>query len=256
MRLRPLLLGQVLVGAASRWPRVVRALIDVHVDAIEAVGKHLLMDLSDGTTLRVHLGMKGRWRQVPPGEPIRVSMGDVSLRLDTAGGTALCTRAPTVERFRTREKATHRVLRRLGPDVLGEGFDPAVAAVRAARSRWPTAAEVLLDQGVACGIGNVYKSELLFVLRTHPFAPTDSVAHDTWEGLYAKAATLMRANLRPAPRNTTGLGPGRPLHWVYGRRGRPCLRCGSRVQSKMQGSDLPRVTYWCARCQHSGTVHD
>ncbi len=228
--LQPLIEGQRVVGAASRWPGVVREVVGTEVLAVEAIGKHLLVSLSDGTTLRVHLGMNGRWRRAGSGEALRLSPGDVSLRLDTPEVAVVCTRAPTVERFRTRERPIHPVLSALGPDLLGVAFEPAEAVARVPRSDAPTAAEVLLDQRVACGIGNVYKSELLFLERLPPFTPPAEVSEATWAALYARARTLLSANLGPGARNTTGLGPGRPDHWVYGRSGRaeqwrsPC--CG------------------------------
>ena len=173
----------------------------------------------------------------------------MTLRLDTASVAVICTRAPTVERFPTRDRALHPVLSALGPDVLAPDFDPQLAASRVPGSPCPTAAEVLLDQRVACGIGNVYKSELLFLERLDPFTPPDRVDARRWAAIYARARDLMRANLGPGPRITTGSGPGLPDHWVYGRPGRPCLRCGTRIRLRTHGATLPRVTFWCPRCQ-------
>ncbi len=252
--LRPLLVGASIVAAASRWPGRVVGLAGHTVHAVEPIGKHLLLEVDDGTTLRIHLGMKGRWRALGAGAEPRISPGQVSLRLDTAAHVLLCTRAPTLERFRTRERRVHPVLAHLGPDLLGSGFDAEVAAARA-RTRtdpaWPTVGEVLLDQQVACGIGNVYKSEVLFLQRLDPFTPPEAIPEELWQALYTRAEVLMRRNLTPLPRNTTGLGRGRPALWVYGRAGRACLRCGTPVSSRTHGRDLPRVTYWCARCQNA-----
>ena len=248
-QLAPILVGQGIVFAASRWPAVVAGLVGTEVEAVEAVGKHLLIGLADATTLRVHLGMPGKWRLSPawadPTDPPR----DVSLRLDTALGVAMCTRAPTVERFRTRERPVHRSLRWLGPDVLAPGFEPQVAAARAVAADHDTLAEVLLDQRVACGIGNVYKSEVLFLAGLDPFARPHGIDLEAATRLYTLARDRMRANLGPGPRDTTGLGSGRPLHWVYGRKGRPCLRCGTRVAMRRHGRSLARTTFWCGRCQ-------
>lgn len=250
-QLGPALVGQTLTEARSRWPGVVRGLVGRVVRAVEPVGKHLLIEIDDGTSLRVHLGMKGKWRQVPADAALGVSMGQISLLLGTEAVSARCLRAPTVQRFRTRERAVLPALARLGPDVLGPGFSPANAAerARAQGDEHPTVAEVLLDQGVACGIGNVYKSELLFYARLHPFRAPSEVPVETWCALYERAQSLMRANLGPGPRDTTRLGPGRPRHWVYGRQRRGCLRCGTPIQIRTHGDGLPRLTYWCPRCQ-------
>ena len=178
----------------------------------------------------------------------------MSLRLDTAVDGIVCTKAPTVERFRTRELPVHPVLRQLGPDLLDHGFDPESVVARVPEAvAAETVSEVLLDQRVACGIGNVYKSEVLFLERLDPFTPPHAVPPERWARLYARAQVLMGRNLRAAPRDTTGLGPGRPRAWVYGRRGHGCLVCRARIRSRVHGRDLPRVTYWCPRCQ-SGDV--
>jgi formamidopyrimidine-DNA glycosylase len=109
-----------------------------------------------------------------------------------------------------------------------------------------TAGEVLLDQNVACGIGNIYRCEILFLERVAPSTLLSKV--DRPERLWARAVRLMRANLRPGLRNTTG--QARPEHWVYGRHGKPCVRCGSTIQAE-QGGDRNRIAWWCPRCQPS-----
>ena len=251
--LAPRLVGRAILRAASRWPGVVRGLEGVTILSIEPVGKNLLIGLDDRTSFRVHLQMNGRWWWFAPGEPIRISTGRISLLLETAEGTAVCTGAPTVERMRTRELAVHPALSKLGPDVLDLGFDPAAAAARVPQSGLPTVAEVLLDQRVACGVGNVYKCEVLFVERQDPFADPASLDLARWTELFARAQRLMRANVdRRGPRDTTGLGRGRPRSWVYGRAGRPCLRCGTRIAVRTHGDTLPRMTWYCARCQRVG----
>ncbi|MEM6926136.1 MAG: hypothetical protein AAF602_04365, partial [Myxococcota bacterium] len=209
--------------------------------------------IDDGTTLRVHLGMKGKWNRMAPGVRAPISRGNVSLRLDTDEDGLLCTKAPTVERFRTRERPVHPVLRRLGPDLLDPGFEPASVLPRLGHATEAvTVSEVLLDQRVACGIGNVYKSEVCFWEGLDPFTPPRSVRRAQWLALYRQSQAWMRANCRPLPRNTTGLGRGEPRLWVYGRSGRPCLRCHTPIAVRLHGRDLPRITYWCPTCQPAG----
>ncbi|MCA9491390.1 MAG: hypothetical protein KC621_15770, partial [Myxococcales bacterium] len=123
-RIGPLILERPLLGAASRWPALVTGLVGARVIGVEAVGKHLLLAIDDGTTIRVHRGMTGTWRWSPAGEPVRIGMGMTSLRLEVEQGTLVARHAPTVERFRTRERSVRPALARLGPDVLGEAFDP------------------------------------------------------------------------------------------------------------------------------------
>jgi len=246
--LKPRLVGRAVTAAFSRWPGVVRGLPGRTVEGLEPIGKHLLIGLDDGTTLRVHLGMKGKWSRIGPGRRAPISPGNVSLRLDTEEDGILCTKAPTVERFRTRERPVHPVLRRLGPDVLDPAFAPEQAMARLAHAtEAATVGEVLLDQRVACGIGNVYKSEVCFARRLDPFTPPGQVSGATWRDLYAQSQRWMRDNCTPAPRNTTGLA--HPRLWVYGRSGHPCLVCHTPIACRLHGRDLPRLTYWCPTCQ-------
>ncbi len=254
-QLRPRLVGRVVASAFSRWPSVVQGLVGCAVRSVEPLGKHLLIGLDDDTTLRVHLGMKGKWHRLGPAERLPISPGNVSLRIDTPGDGLVCTKAPTVERFRTRDRPLHPVLRRLGPDVLDPGFVPeSVLSRLSLATEAATVSEVLLDQRVACGIGNVYKSELCFWAGLDPFTPPDALSAAQWAALYDQGRRWMRANCRPRPRNTTGLGPGQPRTWVYGRTGRPCLHCGAEVKVRLHGRDLPRLTYWCPSCQSAGAV--
>lgn len=139
---------------------------------------------------------------------------------------------------------------RLGPDVLSADFDVA-EAVRRIKARPRTAiGEVLLLQSAVAGVGNVYKSETLFLSRMNPFAPVAFFSDAELSGIVAKARELMSANVDGWPRRTgrtrrTRAGGG---YWVYGRRGRPCRRCGGPVRMRRQGS-AGRSTYWCSACQ-------
>ncbi|MBA2314407.1 MAG: Fpg/Nei family DNA glycosylase, partial [Chloroflexi bacterium] len=188
-----------------------------------------------------------RWRRPP---------GRARLVLETEDAVAVCFDCPTVELFEQRTEHLHPALGRLGPDLLAPDFD-APEAIR--RLRDPsradlTIAEALLDQRALAGIGNVYKSEVLWIERISPFRHMPAVDDATLERLVATSRRLLLANIdrrRSAERVTTDgqrVAAGAPL-WVYGRRARPCRRCGTPIQSTQQGSELPRTTYWCPRCQ-------
>jgi endonuclease-8 len=161
--LGPYLVGQRIERAASRWPSVSFGLAGKTVLEVEPIGKNLWIPLDNNTALRIHLGMRGRLRYLPPGQSWRGSMGQVSLLLETAVGTVVCTGAPTVERMPVKARHVHPALASLGPDILSEDFDVEQVLPRLARSRGETVAEVLLDQQVSCGIGNIYKCETLFL---------------------------------------------------------------------------------------------
>jgi endonuclease-8 len=148
------------------------------------------------------------------------------------------------------------VLAALGSDVLAPNFD-VTAAVSRARQR-PAEAPVgalLLDQRVAAGIGNVYKSEVLFLERLDPLTPLGSLDDATLARLYTRARMLMSQNLGPWRRITTadptrsGFGPrGSARVHVYRRAGHPCRVCGATIAVVVQG-DPPRRTYYCPTCQ-------
>jgi endonuclease-8 len=225
------------------------------VRAVFAVGKHLIVHFEPTRdrrdALRVHLGMPGSWHLVPAGGALRRDPRSLVVRLGTRRHDALCFAAPQVELGALAEMRTRGALSRLGPDLLGEA--PDLAAIAAAASQTRPIAEVLLDQTIASGIGNVYKSELCFWAGVSPRTPAAALSPAAREALYAQARRWMSANLGPWMRVTTGPPPGPgpgagERLWVYGRAGRPCLRCGAPIEKFRQGSPS-RVSYRCPRCQ-------
>jgi len=247
------LLGPLLVGKVLDHVRIAGAthttLAGATVTAITPVGKHMLVDLDRGWQLRVHLGMYGAWRRYRVPRP---APGDASLVLGTATDAFACVRARTVELLARRDPRAGGAVAQLGPDVLAPGFDPAAAAARARACGHRAIGEVLLDQRVAAGVGNVYKSEILFLERTDPLAPTAALDDSHLVRLFTRARTLMLPNLAPGGRVTRpgprGARPHDERYYVYRRTGRPCTHCGARIVSRVQGEALRR-TYYCPRCQ-------
>jgi endonuclease-8 len=232
-----------------------RRLAGAVVARAEAHGKHLFIGVGEAR-LHVHLGMYGRMfledaRRVTATKAARASLAIVGEQV-----AALWWRAPTVEVLRAAFAHTHPALQTLGPDLLSEDFDPAVAVARArGRAGTTQLGVLLLDQRVAAGIGNVYKSEVLFLERLDPFAPISSVEDATLTRVYAHTRELMRRNLGPWRRTTTadltrgGFGPrGSARMHVYRRAGHPCRVCGAAILAAAQGQP-PRRTYYCPRCQ-------
>jgi endonuclease-8 len=223
------------------------------VDRVEALGKHLLIHVEGGWSLRVHLGMHGRWHSQRASERRPRS----PTALIVAGETAfICTRAYRAELIRTTQIRTHPLLRRLGPDIMADPpdidaiVDRTLVPGHAARE----IADVLIDQQVVAGIGNVYKSEALFTARIHPRTRVDALERDALRRLFTEAARLMNGNLDTARRTSVPLPrrphPGSDRLWVYGRAGKPCLECGSIVERIVQG-DAARSTWFCPHCQSS-----
>jgi endonuclease-8 len=167
--------------------------------------------------------------------------------IETADVVAVCSLAPVVELLSATQAAAHPALSRLGPDLLGAAFD-ADAARRRLRARGDAEiATALLDQTALAGIGNVYKSEVLFLCGVSPFVRVRLLEDATLDRIVARARELLRRNIGPSgPRRVPGLAPGRL--WVYRRSGQPCLRCGTAVQRAVQGEQA-RSTYFCPTCQ-------
>ncbi len=224
-----------------------RVLAGRTIDAVEARGKHLLFRFSGGLVLHTHQGMRGVWRlQRRTG----VARWPRSARavIETADVVAVCSRSPVVELLSATQSSTHPALSRLGPDLLGPEFDPA-AARRRLRARGDLAiGEALLDQTALAGIGNVYKSEVLFLCGISPFARVRDLDDATLDGVVQRAKDLMRRNTGPSGPRRVGLAPGRL--WVYRRSGQPCLRCGTAIRRAAQGEQA-RSTYFCPGCQRS-----
>ncbi|MCA9514953.1 MAG: Fpg/Nei family DNA glycosylase [Myxococcales bacterium] len=245
-------------------------LSDRTVTDVEARGKHLVVTLA-GPVLRVHLGMKGSWHRYDPGQPWERPAGTAGVILETPQHVAVCFQPAEAELYLDRGGAERGILGKLGPDLLAATFDAEAALARArTRDGGAPIADLLLDQRVACGIGNVYKCEVLFLHGLAPRTPAARVSDAQLVACWATARALMQENLAlGGPRTTTAahfreadakapsakalkaLRRRIPAHlrsWVYEREGEPCLRCRGPIAREVLGRDL-RVTYWCPRCQ-------
>jgi endonuclease-8 len=239
------------------------------VDRVESHGKHLLIGFDNGMTLHTHLRMNGSWHRYRAGERWQRSPSRAVAVIEVPGAVAVCFDAPTVELLDTRALAVHPALKALGPDLLASDPDleGAVGRLSAPERADSTIAEALLDQRALAGIGNVYRSELLFIERVDPFLRVGDVSPEVLERLVRTGARLLRANANDPSRQTVPdalgaepgalgtVGPRGPKSrlWVYGRVARPCRRCGALIRSTTLGTDLPRRLYWCPDCQHTGS---
>ncbi len=223
------------------------------VEGVEARGKHLLVRFDDGRTLHTHMQMTGSWHVYRPGERWRKPRSRARVILEVDSGTvAVCFSAPIVELLRADAAdrpglggSGRRGLAALGPDLCRPDADLDEALRRMdALAPDVEVADVLLDQRVAAGLGNVYKSEVCFALGLEPGTSIGALDADARRGLLETASRLLRANL-DTPRRTTVAGGLA----VYGRAGRPCRRCGTTIRRRRQGP-YARSTYWCPTCQH------
>jgi endonuclease-8 len=245
------LVGRTVSGFRSPAPGVAAraeslGVVGSRVTAVEARGKQLLIHL-ERAVLRTHMRMTGAWHLYKSGSRWRKPASLARVILEAGDVVAVCFSAPEVELLAAQELAGHVGLQRLGPDLLAPGFDEAEALVRLRAASDVEVADALLDQSIVAGIGNVYKSEILFLERVSPFANVGSLDDATLLRLLRTARRQMRRNVGTGARRTTP-GTQRGALWVYDRAGQPCARCGTPIRRVAQGPHA-RSTSWCSTCQ-------
>ena len=250
-RLDRSLRGRRLARGELRVPSAAEAdLAGVTVLGHDTHGKHLLTRFDDGRTLHTHLRMTGSWTVVGPGKTLpRRLDGSVRVLLAVAGGpTAYGLDLPVVELLPTAAEAS--VVGYLGPDPLRPDWDAAEAVRRLGADRTRPVAAALLDQRLVAGLGNLWANELCFLRGTSPWTPVGEL---DLPALVALAVRCLRhsALVPGAMQVTTGRSRAGEEHWVAGRAGLPCRRCGTpvRVVAEVPGDPERRRTWWCPRCQ-------
>lgn len=248
-QLRRALVGRTLTRTDFRHPRLATLdLTGLDVVAVRTVGKHLFLRFSDATSLHSHLRMDGSWRVFRPGQRWSAPGHHARVVLSHRDGEAVGFRVHDLAVVPTERE--ERFVGHLGPDLLDPNWSEAHAATAAeALRRRPDAeiGEALLDQRVMAGIGNVYKTEICFLLGVSPWTPVAEVDADHAVEL---AHRLLAANAHRSRRSTTGMdAPGR-RSWVYERTRQGCLRCGGQVRVASQGEGVhARPTWYCPHCQ-------
>jgi endonuclease-8 len=229
-----------LIGPAPRPGRV--------VERVESHGKHIEIVWDDNLVLHTHMRMSGAWHLYHYGDRWRRPHDQLSVAIEVPDWLAVCFNAPTVETYRVADRRRHPGMGRLGPDLCSPDVDVDEVAGLLLAYPDPDArvGEVLLDQRVMCGIGNVYRCEVLFAVGMSPFARVGSLGESDARGLATSAVSLLKANLGSsrrvtAPRTRDGQA-------VYGRNGQRCPRCGETIHSQPMGVHR-RILYWCPGCQ-------
>jgi endonuclease-8 len=241
------LVGEVLTRSDFRVPQLATTnLSGFTVTSSGSRGKHLLLRLEraqERLTLHSHLRMEGTWRTFKlrerwAGRPAFL----IRVVLYTDRSTAVGYHLHEVALWNTAEE--RKKLDHLGPDLLGDDWDPAEAARRIAEKPDVTIAEALLDQRNLAGVGNLYKCETLFLSGLSPWTPVGKV--DDLHQVVTLAQKLVANNKGRWTQTTTGSLRRGETSYVYGRKAQPCRRCGTVIRKK----DLDeRVTYWCPYCQ-------
>jgi endonuclease-8 len=255
--LRPVLAGKVVRAVRSPLPAIADAdLVGQRIEGVESRGKNLLVTFGDGRVLHTHLQMTGSWHLYRPGVPFRKPEWGIQVLLEVDGAVAVCFHAPIVRLLAKGGAERDPALASLGPDCLAPDFDPASTAARI-RQTGMALGEALLYQRAVSGIGNVYKSETLFLERLDPFSRVGLFDLDTLTRALARASELMKANVERTD------APGEPFRyrerttraaggaWVYGRYGEPCRVCSTPIARRYQGL-ANRSTYYCPQCQPPG----
>ncbi len=258
------LAGKPITGFRSTFPRLTRfdddtPLAGQTVELVESRGKWLLIHFSGGGTLATHMLMSGSWHIYRPGEKWQQPRINMRIVIENGEYIAVGFRVPVAEMHTAQALVRQRRIPRAEIDVLSERFDANATARSLLAHVDEEIADVLLQQEVMAGVGNVFKSEICFVTGLNPFRAVATLTRGQADEAIAAARRLVKANVLEDSgdaivtyggrkrRTTHESDPGASL-WVYGREGEPCRRCGEPIRRRLQGPDA-RVTFWCPRCQ-------
>jgi endonuclease-8 len=260
-RLHDALAGKELTRGELRHPRwIEHDLTGRTVLEVATVGKHLFTRFDDGTSLHSHFRMDGTWHLYRPGRPWRGADHQIRAILGVADRVAVGFRLHDLDLLSTDREDTW--VGHLGPDLLAEDWGPDDAAEVERRLRAEPDREIgaaLLDQRVACGVGNLYKAEICFLVGISPWTRVGDLGDRQIADVVAWSRKLLLRNAWRPEQSTTGdLGEG-AQHWVFERGGRACRRCRDVVrtggQSETQHADRgssereDRIAYFCPTCQ-------
>lgn len=252
----------VVTSPQGRFAESAALLSGRRFDHAESWGKHLFAEFEGDLWLSVHLGLIGTFtidESAYVGEvPV---VGQVRLRLRTDDHVADL-RGPMVCELVTPDRV-EAITATLGPDPLRPDADPDRALTRIQRSRKPIA-ELLMDQSVVAGVGNVYRSEVLFRNRVRPLRPGQQLTTRSWRAVWDDLVRLLPLGVATSRIVTIEdqvedvelrLAAGEDVtqdwreSYVYKRAGEPCLRCGSRIRTQVVAG---RNLFWCGNCQRRG----
>lgn len=255
--IEPLMVGSVLESVDVRveklrfpMPPELSDLHDVKIIGGRRRSKYILLDLENGQTIMVHLGMSGRLvLNRPPAKHdhviFRMASGDhVTLNDPRKFGL--------VDLYKTADEAEHRLLKNLGPEPLTDAFNAAYlygALCKRSTAIKPT----LMDAKVVVGVGNIYANEALFRAKIHPAKPANKLTKKQVEVLVPEIKTVLKeaieaggSSLRDYQHSDGKLGYFQFNFLVYGREGQPCRVCGTPIQKITLAQ---RSTFFCPKCQ-------
>lgn len=228
------------------------------VESVESRGKWLLFHFSGDLILLTHMVMNGSWHIYRRGERWRRPRKQMRIIIATERFEAVAFEVHVAQFHTSRSLERHSALPKLGPDLLKPSFTQDEATMRIRAHPEEEVANVLLNQQVMAGIGNVFKSEICFACGIHPFRRIATLTVDEIQCLIDTARKQLSANVLESStdgpvtysgaRRTRRTSDAGARLWVYGRAGRPCRRCGTVILTRKQGIGA-RSTYWCPECQ-------
>jgi len=261
-------LGQVLEGkVVTRFETTFAPLSSVDdntpvtgrtVEKVESRGKWLLIHFSGDLVLVTHMLMSGSWHMYRAGERWQRPRREMRVVIAAAEFEAVAFNVPVAKFYTARTLERNSAIPKLGPDLLGTEFASDEARARLMAHGDEEIANVLLNQRVMAGLGNVYKSEVLFACGVHPFRLVSLLRSAEIDCILERARAFLEANVKDVRdtgmvtytglrRTTRAADPGARL-WVYRREGKECRRCGATISMQRQGPGA-RSTYWCPECQ-------
>lgn len=261
--LKRALAGQVVTRFETQLPHLQRIhddspIIGRAVEDVSASGKWMTMRFSGDLILLTHMLMSGSWHIYRPGEKWQRPRHEMRIVIGTEKFEAVAFKVQVAEFHSVASLARREGFSQLGPDVLSSEFDEQQATANLRAQADMEVAEALLRQHVMAGLGNVYKSEVCFACRVNPFRKVATLTDADITCLIRTSRKFMAANVSDTSgsqivtytgfRRTTRRADPRERLWVYARRGSPCGRCGTSIESRKQGRDA-RVTFWCPNCQ-------
>lgn len=228
------------------------------VEKVESRGKWLLIHFSGDLILVTHMRMSGSWHIYRVGERWRRGRREMRVVIATAEFEAVAFNVPVAKFYTARTLERNSTIPTLGPDLLGAEFAADEAKARLLAHGDEEIANALLNQRVMAGLGNVYKSEVLFACGVHPFRRVNTLTGAEVDCILERSRHFLEANVkdgseggmvtRTGLRRTTRAADAGARLWVYRRRGKECRRCGTAILMRRQGPGA-RSTYWCPECQ-------
>jgi formamidopyrimidine-DNA glycosylase len=262
--IRPHLEGRRIERLVVREPRLRQTippdlpprLVGLPIEGLMRRAKYLLIQVGGGSLI-LHLGMSGSLRVVPLNTPPRrhdhvdlVLSDGRALRYHDPRRFGLLVWTPDPPALAA---TIHPLLRDLGPEPLGDGFDGAHLH-RLSRGRRVAVKSFIMDGGVVVGVGNIYASESLFLAGIHPARPCNRIALSRYQRLAGTIRTVLDASIVQGGTTLRDYvkEDGNPGYFarslrVYGRTGEPCPACGTALREQRIGQ---RSSFYCPRCQH------